>query len=135
MKNKFANNVIHKMQSIVGFTLMEVLVALVILAISFASIFMAISMNARNFIYLKDKTAAGWVGLDVMARLQLGFLTLSSIQNESANSEYFFDKKWYWRVKTLPSEDINLLRIEVEVMPAENARRIFHLTGYLSNDK
>ena len=47
-----------------GFTLLEVLVALAILAISLAVLLKISAQNANNAAYLRDKTFAHWIALN-----------------------------------------------------------------------
>ena len=50
-----------------GFTLIEVLVALVIVAIGMAAVLGALSSSANTLSFLRDKTFAQWVALNQIA--------------------------------------------------------------------
>jgi general secretion pathway protein I len=50
-----------------GFTLIEVLVALAIVAIGMAAVLGALSSSGGTIIYLHDKTLAEWVALNHIA--------------------------------------------------------------------
>jgi len=47
-----------------GFTLVEVLVALMIVAMALAALMVAVSGTARTSGYLRDKTLAQWMALN-----------------------------------------------------------------------
>ena len=54
-----------------GFTLVEVLVALVVVAIGLAALMTAVSGVARTSGYLRDKTLAQWIALNRLAEVRL----------------------------------------------------------------
>lgn len=54
-----------------GFTLLEVLVALAILAIALGALIKAGSTNTANAVYLRDKTFAHWVALNTITEMQV----------------------------------------------------------------
>lgn len=58
-------------RSYTGFTLVEVLVALVIVAIGLAALMTAVSGTARTSGYLRDKTLAQWIALNRIAEVRL----------------------------------------------------------------
>ena len=55
-----------------GFTLIEVLAALVIVALGMLGVIEAVTQSARNGTYLREKTLAHWISMNVIteARLQ-----------------------------------------------------------------
>ncbi len=54
-----------------GFTLIEVLVALAIVAIGMAAVMGALTSSANTISYLRDKTFAQWVALNQIANLRV----------------------------------------------------------------
>lgn len=125
------SNYKRRVKKSIGFTLLEVLIALVILALAFASLFMTISTQARDILYLRDKTAADWVALNVIAGAQLGFIDLNS---EHSGTQNMFDKTWYWSLQMKSTENADTSQIEVEVSREKKQAPIIHLTGFLRND-
>jgi general secretion pathway protein I len=122
-----------KLRRLSGFTLMEVLVALVIISIAFTAIFMAISVNARSLLYLKNKTAADWIALNIITEAQIGILNINHNTNEISNKEYMFNQDWYWDAKVESTSDLSISRIDVEVKKSERSPAIIHVSGYLRN--
>ena len=59
------------MKTLRGFTLLEVLVALAVIAIALASIIKAVGTGAANASYLRDKTFAHWVAANRLAQMQI----------------------------------------------------------------
>jgi general secretion pathway protein I len=122
-----------KLRHLYGFTLREVLVALVIVSIAFTAIFMAISFNANSLLYLKNKTAADWIALNVITELQIGTRRISNNTNKISGQEYMFNQTWYWNAKVQSTSDSSISRVNVEVKKSEIAPAIIRLSGYLRN--
>jgi len=113
---------------------MEVLVALVILSIAFTTIFRSISSNAKNILYLQNKTAANWVAMNVIAEAQLKIINLTESKSQTSHKEIMFDKNWYWNAVVQATPNPYMSRIDVGVRQTENSEAIIHLTGYLRNE-
>lgn len=118
-----------------GFTLMEVLIALAILAIAFTGIFMAISHNSRALNYLESKTAANWIGLNIIAAAQLHLIDLSIARNHLSGTENMFTTEWFWSADVSKTADVNVAQIEVAVSKTADSAPLIHLVGYLRNEK
>jgi general secretion pathway protein I len=100
-----------------GFTLVEVLVALTIVAIGMAALLGTLSSSANTISYLRDKTFAQWVGLNQIANLRL-----SGQMTHTGNSEGDTDyagRKWHWRQEVNPTEIPGVVRIDVRLRPAD----------------
>ena len=54
-----------------GFTLLEVLIALAIVAMSVGALLGTVTSSASNVIYLKDKTLAEWVALNRLTEIRI----------------------------------------------------------------
>ena len=54
-----------------GFTLLEVLIALAIVAMSVGALLGTVTSSASNIIYLKDKTLAEWVALNRLTEVRI----------------------------------------------------------------
>ncbi|MCF6298981.1 MAG: type II secretion system minor pseudopilin GspI [Thiomicrorhabdus sp.] len=78
-----------------GFTLLEVLIALGVLAIALGAITQTIGNATSNAGYLRDKTFAHWVGMNQVAELQAS-QNFPSLGIETG-SEVMANHEWYWR--------------------------------------
>lgn len=115
-----------------GFTLLEVLIALVILALAFSTAFFSLSSTSRNLLAIQDKTAATWVGLNVIARAQVGMISLMNYNNKIEGKDKMLGSSWEWNLAAYPTANANVLRMTVNVKK-ENANGIAaQLTGYLN---
>ena len=90
-----------------GFTLLEVLVALAVLAIALAAVIKVSSYYAENTIYLRDKTLAHWVAMNVLTDLQ--------VQDKWPDLGKQEGSKWYWVVNVEETPDKDLRQLEVQV--------------------
>ena len=115
-----------------GFTLLEVLVALAVVAVALAALLKGSGEHARNSAYLRDKTLAHWVALNKIAELQIQ-PEWPSIGKQHGTSEMgLTDWQWVTSVSNTPDKDIR--RLEVEVRYAEDGTdpivtRIAFLSG------
>ena len=120
-----------KKSTMTGFTLMEVLVALIILSVAFTSLFLSTSSNVRTIQHLQDKTAANWVALNVIAGAQLGLINVNLNNSHVVGQDIMFDRVWYWEANVQSTRDPFVLQLEVAVGQDENSPNIIHLIGYL----
>jgi len=100
-----------------GFTLIEVLVALAIVAIGMAAVLGALTSSANTVAYLRDKTFAQWVALNQIATLRLsGQMTPTG--NSDGNTD-FAGRSWHWRREVTATQVPGVVRIDVKVRPAD----------------
>ena len=100
-----------------GFTLIEVLVALAIVAIGMAAVLGALTASANTVSYLRDKTFAQWVALNQIATLRLsGQMTPPG--NSDGDTD-FAGRSWHWRREVTTTQVPGVVRIDVKVRPAD----------------
>lgn len=108
-----------------GFTLIEALVALSVLAVSASFLLSATENHARNTIALSDRVVAHWVAQNRLVELEAGIPDLS-------DAVAFAGARW--RVTTTLSEtsDADLVRADITVTPQSKPDSgLAHLTGFL----
>ncbi|MGB7740566.1 MAG: type II secretion system minor pseudopilin GspI [Steroidobacteraceae bacterium] len=100
-----------------GFTLIEVLAALVIVALGMIAAIQAVTQSARNGTYLRDKTLAHWIGMNVLTerRLQASAPDIA----ESTGRVEFADQQWQWSMQVTQTQVASLRRIDIAVRRAE----------------
>jgi len=103
-----------------GFTLIEVLVALAIVAIGMAAVLEALSSSANTVLYLRDKMLAQWVGLNQVATVRLGLQPgqIPPVGNTTGDLDYA-GRSWHWRQEVTALQVQGIVRIDVKVRPAE----------------
>lgn len=96
-----------------GFTLIEVLVALAVLALALAAAIRGGGAYVGNQVYLQERTLAHWVARNALIELQLE-PRWPGIGERSGSVE-MADQEWEWRAKIEQSPDEDLRRIDVSV--------------------
>ena len=104
----------HRQQE--GFTLLEVLVALAILATALAALVTSTGGQAGHAAYLQEKTFAHWVARNELTRLRLlqrqTGLPPDAINNGSTE---LAGREWYWRSEVQSSTDQSVRRVTISV--------------------
>jgi general secretion pathway protein I len=94
-----------------GFTLLEVLIALAILAIVMIGLIKITADNTRNLWHLENKTLAS-----VIAYNQVTLLRLSEEKPENQDGwETLSGRKWYWQAKRPVTTTMGLWRYQIKV--------------------
>lgn len=114
-----------------GFTLLEVLVALAILAIAMAALIQAASDSARTQLILQERTIAGWVAENVIAEIQLDDRWPDAGSRFSGEA-MMADRDWRWAVEVQATPDPGLRRFDVSVTPADGDTSAAQLSVFLS---
>jgi general secretion pathway protein I len=118
----------HKKDS--GFTLIEVMVALTIIAISLGALLSTSGTQANSAAYLKQKTLAHWVALNELAQLNVENTFPNT--GESKGSTSMANHDWYWVRKTTKLADSNNRRevVFTVYLDKERKQNLTTLTGY-----
>ncbi|HEV7136839.1 MAG TPA: type II secretion system minor pseudopilin GspI [Steroidobacteraceae bacterium] len=124
------------MRSARGFTLIEVLVALAIVAIGMGAVLEALTSSANTALYLQDKTFAEWVALNRMETLRLSG-TVPGAGTSNDNIDYA-GRSWEWRQKVTSTRIPGMVQIAIDVRPASSQAgddRGWYATatGFMSN--
>jgi general secretion pathway protein I len=101
-----------------GFTLIEVLVALAIVAIGMAAVMGALTSSAETVAYLRDKTFAQWVALNQIANVRLSGQQ-PAVGNSDGDTE-FAGRSWHWHQEVVTTQVPGVERIDVSVRPADS---------------
>lgn len=105
-----------------GFTLLEVLVALAVLAITLGALIKGGSEVATNGAYLRDKTLAQWVARNRVAELQLETQWPETGSREGR--EEMAGREWFWRSAVSETFDEDVRRLEVGVYADERREEL-----------
>lgn len=97
-----------------GFTLIEVLLALAIIAIAFTALLKATSQDISGASRIKDKTISHWVATQGITLIQLGLLNSPNNQ-ELSEVTTLFNQDWYWRASIKPTAIESVQQITVTV--------------------
>jgi len=113
-----------------GFTLIEVLAALVIVALGMLGVIQAVTQTARNGTYLREKTLAHWIALNVITERRL--LPAPPDVSESSDDVEFAGQRWRWTMQVTQTEVESLRRMDVSVRHADrpDAEALVTVTGF-----
>jgi general secretion pathway protein I len=112
-----------------GFTLLEVLVALALLALTFAAALGATARTASDTAYLRDKTLATWVASNELTRVSLvGDWPAPGVRRGSSPMA---GREWNWELRIVATADQDVHRLELTVGDAEGSPMV-QLVGYLA---
>lgn len=120
-----------------GFTLVEVMVALAIVAIALPALLMALYQQIDDTAYLRDKTLAYMVAENKLAEIRL---VIGSTRNLSAGKDSglasMADRDWYWWVETKATEVEKFFRVDITVSLDEEQQEqpLYTLSAFMSGD-
>jgi type II secretion system protein I len=100
-----------------GFTLIEVLAALVIVALGMLGVIQAVTQTVRNGTYLREKTLAHWIAMNVITERRL--MNAPPPVGETSEEVEFANQRWRWTLKVTQTQVASLRRMDVAVRPAE----------------
>lgn len=115
-----------------GFTLVEVLVALAVLAIALAAILHTIGQAIDATTTLRDRSIALWVAQNRLAehRMRRDWPAPDTTNGEAEIGGV----KWFWREQVVTTPEPNIRRIEITVRhTADSQNTRARLVGYLRN--
>lgn len=111
-----------------GFTLIEVLVALAIIAIALLAVIKVTAQSVRETAQLKDKMSAHWVAMNVLAKVQVGLIKMDRIDNLEGYDN-LLGSQWHWRMEMKRKTDPRLDEIRVTVSAINSHRVVDELWG------
>lgn len=97
-----------------GFTLLEVLVALAVLALALGAIVQAAGSSANQLAYLRDQTLAGWVAVNQLNAQLLETRWPDAGSNLSGTAD-LAEQEWRWEIKVLKTPDDDIRRLQATV--------------------
>jgi len=102
-----------------GFSLMEVMIALLVLAIALGALIEAGGNAARNASRMQERTIAHWVAENVAAELRLEAALAPTGKREGKETQ--LGRTWRWRATLSSTPDPDLRRVDIEVAEASEA--------------
>ena len=115
-----------------GFTLIEVLVALAIVAIALMSALRAAGQGTNNLSELRSRLLAGWVAENLLAehRARRDWLPLGILRGSGREGGLDFA----WREEVIATPNPSFRRVEIRVFAsAEESHSLAQLTGFVVN--
>ena len=122
------------MQGNRGFTLLEILIALAVLAVAMGAIIKASSDFTGSHAHLQTRTLANWVARNVMVEFQVNG-EWPRVGERKGTME-MGHSEWDWLATISQTEEAELRRIDVEVRPADSDSEspLTTLSGFLRQE-
>jgi general secretion pathway protein I len=117
-----------------GFTLVEVLVALMIVAMGLAALMTAVSGTARTSGYLRDKTVAQWMALNRLSEVRLNLNKFG--QNTDTGELNFANRTWHYDTRYFDTSIATMKRVVVRVYAGDAKTKgnpLAESTGFLGS--
>ncbi|KHF25719.1 type II secretion system minor pseudopilin GspI [Solemya velum gill symbiont] len=115
-----------------GFTLIEVLIALTIVAIALTSGLKMLGQYTSNLGSIQERTWADWTAMDNLVALQLSeqWSKTGEVKGTEKQTPYRFN--WLRKVSETPYE--NVRRIEVEILNGADNQSLHRLSCYTGKE-
>ena len=113
-----------------GFSLIEVLAALVVVSLGMLGVIEAVSQTANNTAYLRDKTLAHWVAMNRLTEIRLEAQT-PRIAKSSDDLE-MAGRRWRWtaEVTQTPLESMRRIDVRVRLADGDDESSLASVTGF-----
>jgi general secretion pathway protein I len=116
-----------------GFTLLEVLVGLLVLALALLALTRTAGLQVSQFAALRGRTLAGWLAEDVLAETRLG--SPFPAAGSSSGTRRFGARDWHWDARVQATDVATIRRIDVRVSAATDPETVLaQLTGFAGED-
>lgn len=120
-----------------GFTLIEVMVALAIVALALPALMFSLQQQVDGTAYLRDKSLAQMVANNKLVELRL--LTQARgnlLRGRDSGVAELAGRQWYWTLESAATEVQSFHRIEITVHEGEveRDRPLYTLVGFMTSE-
>jgi general secretion pathway protein I len=103
-----------------GFTLLEVLIAILLLSLALTALVRLSGLEARASAHLRDATFAQWVAANALAEARLRGAPAAGSREEG--EALLGDRRWHWRLTAQATDEPSILRLDVQVYARSTAQ-------------
>lgn len=113
-----------------GFTLIEVMVALIIVGLAMLGAIQVVSQTASNSGYLRDRSLAHWVAMNKLTEVRLQ--KNAPAVAKSSDEVEMAGRKWKWTMNVTQTQVETMRRIDITVRPEEapETQQLARITGF-----
>ena len=113
-----------------GFTLVEVIIALTIIAVGLAAGINAASSTVYNAAGLQERTFAHWVAMNKITELHV--MQEFPAPRKTSGSTLMAEHEWYWTMDVVETQDKSVRKVEIAVRTNEDDENsLVNLTGFV----
>jgi general secretion pathway protein I len=116
-----------------GFTLIEVMVALMVIAIALPALLGALYRQVDGSAYLREKSIAQWVASNKLTENRIQLARSGRLFNGTRSGvSSMAQRDWYWWLESTKTEVEDFYRLEVRVAASEDEEStpLFTLVGF-----
>lgn len=120
-----------------GFTLVEVMVALAVVAVALPALLFALYQQVDGTAYLRDKSMAQMVAANKLEELRiLSRARRGVLSGRDSGETRLAGRDWYWWLESRTTEVDRFYRLEISVAAdaAQRERPLYSLVAFLSAD-
>lgn len=114
-----------------GFTLIEMVAAIAVVAIALGAIIGGMARYAENAAYLRTRTLALWVAHNELTELTIG-RKWPDIGERNGDST-MAGASWKWKITIKETEDPHLRRADIEVSAPRDKKPAAKLSAFLAD--
>jgi general secretion pathway protein I len=114
-----------------GFTLLETLIGLVVLALALVALSRTAASQVNAFSDMRERTMAGWLAQDVLAQSRL--TTQFPAVGKSDGRRRYANRDWRYEVEVQGTDVADIRRIDVRVFDGADNVAMASLTGFASD--
>lgn len=112
-----------------GFTLIEVMVALVIVSLSLAGIAASMGQMIDTANTMRDRTFASWIAQNKITEMRIAGVIPEV--GESSDDVDYANMSWTWTANVSETGVENLMKVDVAVSYAGFDEAVFKVTGFI----
>ena len=113
-----------------GFTLIEVMVALLVITLGMGAVIVTTGESVWKSSHLRESTIASWVAYNEIAMYRAK-RTWSEATSRSGEAE-MANAQWEWKMKISATDDPSLRRVDVEVFIKGETAVKSRVTGFIA---
>ena len=115
-----------------GFTLIEVMIALLVLGLALAALIRTSGSASANTAWLQEKTFAHWVAMNQLTEMRINKLWPKPGQKK--DTVEMVDREWEWEATFSTTADPELRRVDIRIWRADSSEdeHLTLLTGFLA---
>jgi len=118
-----------------GFTLVEVMVALAVVAIALPALLISLHQQVDSTAYLRDKSLANMVAANKLSEVRiLSKASQNLLRGRDSGVTQMADRDWHWWLDSQPTEVDSFYRVEIKVAQEEGQQEqpLVTLVAFLS---
>ena len=116
-----------------GFTLLEVLIALLVLALALVALARTATLQVDNFAALRERVLADWLARQVLTETRLANPLPRPAR--SSGQRRYAGRDWHWELEVQETKVPSIRRLDVHVATAAAPTdMVVSLTGFTGSD-